>query len=263
MFKIKFFTLICLLSCMLALACSPMPSAPPPAPIPISATPSSGSQPSPFISIQYLGHSCFLITSTTGTRIITDPYTPTSRFTYGEINESADIVTVTHEHADHNNLAAVKGNPSVVRGVGTQYIKGIEFKGISAWHDDVKGAQRGADTVICFNVDGVKFCHAGDLGHRLNAEQLAEIGQVDVLFVPVGGFFTIDAATATEVCNDLKPRIVIPMHYKTPQFNVGLSPVDDFLQGKENVKRIEDSIFEFKPGELPPATQVIVLQPAR
>jgi len=268
MFKARNCIALCLLPgvlfyALLAGACSPAPSAPPPAPVPISATPSPGAEQSPFIRVQYLGHATFLITSTTGIRIITDPYTATTRFAYREINEPADIVTVTHDHPDHNNVAAVSGNPAVFRNAGAQIIKGIQFKGISTWHDNVQGAERGPNTVICFSVDDVKFCHAGDLGHRLSAEQLAEIGPVDVLFVPVGGTYTIDAAGATQLCSDLKPGIIFPMHYKTPQWDFGMAPVDDFLQGKENVQRIEGSIFEFKPGELPPAPQIIVLQPSR
>ncbi|MCX6005256.1 MAG: MBL fold metallo-hydrolase, partial [Chloroflexi bacterium] len=241
MLKVRNLLIVCLLSCLflsgiLAVACAPTPAAPPP-PTLLTATPSVSTGATHMIRIQFLGQSCFVITSTTGLKIITDPYTPTSRFTYAPVDESADIVTVSHEHGDHNNVAAVKGNPVIIKGSGSQNIKGIDFKGISTWHDSVQGAERGANTVFCFTLDGVKFCHAGDLGHRLSPEQLAEIGQVDVLFIPVGSVFTVDAAAATEVCNDLKPKVVIPMHYKTPQFSVVLSAVDDFVQGKDNVKQ--------------------------
>jgi L-ascorbate metabolism protein UlaG (beta-lactamase superfamily) len=247
---------------ILGLSCNPvppaaMPSSPPPEP-PVVSPPA----PATSLKIQFLGQSCFVITSTTGLKIITDPYTAGDR-TYSAINETADIVTVSHEHSDHNDVAAVKGNPEVIKGTGKKNSKGISIEGIATWHDNAQGTQRGPNTLFCFSVDGIKFCHAGDLGHRLSAEQIAQVGEVDILFIPVGGFFTIDARVATDVCNDLKPRIIIPMHYKTPKSNPSLAVVDDFLKGKERVEQPATSILELKPNSLPSDTRIIVLQPAR
>jgi len=202
-----------------------------------------------------------MITSDAGTRIITDPYAPNERLTYGEIKESADIVTVSHEHFDHNNVAAVKGNPEVVK--GTAKVRGIEFKGIPTYHDDADGSKRGNNTILCFEVDGVKVCHFGDLGHQLSDKQVAELDKVDILLVPVGGNYTIDARVANEVCNKIAPKVIIPMHYQNercPSFPV--SGVDEFLQGKAGVSRLDASEVEFKPGELPVTTQIIVLKSA-
>ena len=202
-----------------------------------------------------------MITSDTGTKIITDPYITSDALKYGEITESADIVTVSLEHCDHNNVAAVRGNLEIVR--GTTKAKGIEFKGIPTYHDDIGGTQRGQNTVLCFTVDGIRVCHLGDLGHPLNDQQAAEIGKVDILLIPVGGNFTIDAAAATGVCNRLAPGVVIPMHYRTdkcPTFPV--AGVDEFLQGKSEVRRLDTSEVEFKEGELPTSTQIIVLKSA-
>jgi L-ascorbate metabolism protein UlaG (beta-lactamase superfamily) len=246
---------------ILGLSCSPAPPAASPAPSPSPKTPVA-SPPAPAVKIEFLGQACFVITSATGLKMITDPYTAGDR-TYAAINETADIVTVSHEHADHNDVAAVKGNPEVIRGAGIKNVKGTSIKGIATWHDSTQGTQRGSNTIFCFSVDGIKFCHAGDLGHRLSAEQIAEIGEVHVLFIPVGGFFTIDAKVATDVCNDLKPRIIIPMHYKTPKSNPNLAAVDDFLKGKERVEQLTTSILELKPNALPGDTRIIVLQPAR
>ena len=154
--------------------------------------------------------------------------------------------------------------PRVVSGVvGGGTIGWSVGLGCSSWHDAVGGAQRGPNTVFVFSVDGVKFCHLGDLGHRLSSEQISQIGSVDILFVPVGGNYTIDAKTATEVCSDLKPKVIIPMHYKTPKANLPIASVEDFLQAKENVKRLNSSIFQFKPSDLPTASQIIVIDPAR
>ncbi len=212
------------------------------------------------MKIKYLGHASFMITSDTGTRIITDPYGTSADLSYGEIQESADIVTVSHDHFDHNNAAAVRGNPEVVR--GTAKVKGVDFKGTPTYHDEAKGQQRGKNTIFCFEVDGVRICHLGDIGHQLGGAQMAELGKVDILLVPVGGFYTIDAEVATQVCNALAPKVVIPMHFKTDKCAFPIAGVDGFLHGKEGVTRLDTSEAEFKQGKLPTATQVVVLKPA-
>ncbi len=212
------------------------------------------------MKVKWLGHSAFVITSDTGIKIITDPYTTDDRLSYGEIKESADIVTVSHDHSDHNNVSAVRGNPEIVR--GTTEIKGIKFRGIPTYHDEAKGQQRGNNTIFCFELDGVKVCHLGDLGHPLNERQAAELGEVDILLVPVGGFYTIDATAASQVCERLKPRVIIPMHYRNNKCAFPVSGVDEFLQGKKDIIRLDASEVEFKSGELPANTQIMVLKPA-
>ena len=218
------------------------------------------------MKIKWLGHSSFMITSDTGIKIITDPYEPAfvagGGPSYSEIKESADIVTVSHNHTDHNNVATVQGNPTVVRKAATAEIKGIEFNGIPCYHDEVGGNKRGDNTIFCFEVDGVRVCHLGDLGHQLSDKQVAELGRIDILLIPVGGFYTIDAKVATEVCNQLKPKVIIPMHYKTDKCGFPVAGVDEFLRGKEGVSRLDASEVEFKPGELPAGTQIIVLKSA-
>jgi len=212
------------------------------------------------MKIKWLAHAAFLITSDSGTRIITDPYETTDALMYGEIEESADIVLISHDHADHSNVAAVKGSPQVVR--GTTEAKGIKIRGVPTAHDTSGGSQRGRNTIFCFEVDGVNVCHAGDLGHILTDEQAAAIGKVDVLLIPVGGFFTIDARTADRVCEQLKPKVIIPMHYKTDKLDFPIAGVDEFLKGKDNVTQLDTSEIEIKAGQLPPSAQIIVLKPA-
>ncbi len=214
------------------------------------------------MNIKWFGQASFLITSGTGLRIITDPYTPNERIPYREIEEAADIVTVSHTHADHSNVAGVKGNPVVVK--ETKEVKGIKFTAIQAFHDARGGAERGNMTMFCFQVDGIRICHCGDLGHMLEKKQIDEIGKVDILLIPVAGNFTVDAVIATEIYQKLGAKIVIPMHYKnarTPNFPV--ATVDDFIKGKSNVTRLEVSEAEFKAGVLPAAAQIVVLIPAR
>jgi L-ascorbate metabolism protein UlaG (beta-lactamase superfamily) len=212
------------------------------------------------MKIKFLGHAAFLITSDSGTKIITDPYETGPDLTYGEITESADIVTVSHDHLDHSNTAAVRGKPQVIK--AATKAKGIKFKAIRAYHDDIGGRQRGNNTIFCFEVDGIRVCHLGDLGHLLDGRQVSEIGSVDILLIPVGGYFTIDARAATQVCNQLKPRVIIPMHYKTEKGLPELAGVDEFLRGKTNLKRLDSSEAEFKREGLPATSQIIVLKPA-
>ena len=214
------------------------------------------------MKIKWLGHACFLITSGGGLRVITDPYAVGEGISYSPIKETADVVVVSHDHGDHNNVSVVQGKPEVVQGSGTKTAKGIRFKGIATSHDASQGQQRGLNTVFCFTIDDLTLCHLGDLGHVLSPGQVTEIGAVDILFVPVGGFFTIDAIVASQVCDQLKPRLAIPMHFKTPRCAYPIAGVEDFLKGKKAVRKVVGSEVEFEREHLPTATEIVLLQPA-
>jgi L-ascorbate metabolism protein UlaG (beta-lactamase superfamily) len=212
------------------------------------------------MKLKWLAHAAFLITADDGTRIITDPYATSEGLKYGEINESADIVTVSHEHGDHNNVAAVRGNPQVVK--DTAEVKGITFKTVPTAHDDKGGTERGKNIIFCFQVDGIKVCHMGDLGHLLTDNQVVEVGKVHVLLIPVGGSFTIDAKTAGMVVEQVRARVIIPMHYKTDKISYPISGVEEFLRDKDNVTRLDTSEVEFTRAELPSSPQIMVLRPS-
>lgn len=214
------------------------------------------------MKVKWLGHASFLITSEDGTKVITDPYATGMGISYGEIKEAADVVTVSHDHADHNNAEAVGGSPQVVKGAGTHEAKGLQFEGVASYHDDAEGSQRGPNTIFCFTVDGVRLCHLGDLGHPLSEEEVAAIGDVDVLLIPVGGFFTIDAAVATAVSESLKPRVLIPMHFSTDKCAYPISGIDEFLKGKERVRKVDAPEAEFRKNDLPSPTDIVVLKHA-
>jgi len=214
------------------------------------------------MNIKWLGHSCFLITSNEGLRVITDPYAVGGGINYSPVKETADIVVVSHDHADHNNVSAVQGKPEVVKGSGTKTVKGIQFRGVATYHDSSQGKQRGPNTIFCFTVANIKLCHLGDLGHVLSPGQINEIGGVDILFIPVGGFFTIDAANASQVCDQLRPEVIIPMHFKTPNCAYPIASVDDFLRGKNNVREVGSSEAEFELDKLPSTSEIVVLKPA-
>ena len=213
------------------------------------------------MKVRWFGQAAFLLVSEGALRVVTDPYDP--EIGYGDIAEAADVATVSHEHRDHNYTAGLNGEPEVVRGAGLQKAKGVEFKGIATFHDKSQGGERGNNTVFCFSLDGVRVCHLGDLGHPLSDKQIAEIGKVDLLLLPVGGRAVIDAAEATELMMKLKPSVVVPMHFKTEKSAFRFAGVDDFLAGKKNFRRLDSSEFEVKKSALPAATEIVVLKHAR
>ncbi|TET62397.1 MAG: MBL fold metallo-hydrolase [Candidatus Stahlbacteria bacterium] len=215
------------------------------------------------MKVKFLGHAAFLITSDTGVRIITDPYKPgcfDGGIKYDQITEEADIVTISHEHDDHNETK-INGDPTFVKSADAKVIKDIKISGVNVYHDTSKGKERGTNIIFNMIIDRMNIVHLGDLGHDLSPEEIKGIGNVDVLFVPVGGYFTIDAKVAESVINVLKPKIVIPMHFKTDKCGFPIAPIDDFVQGKE-VEKIDRELEVTKEG-LPEKTTVYVLSPAK
>lgn len=215
------------------------------------------------MKIRYLGHASFLITSDKGIRIITDPYKAgcfDGGIKYAPITEEADIVTISHEHDDHN-ASDISGNPTFVRDVGTTQIKGIEINGFNVFHDESGGADRGQNVIFKMNIDEISVVHLGDLGHPLSDQDIQRIGRVDLLFTPVGGHFTIDAATAEGIVAKLMPKIVVPMHFKTKGCSFPIAPVDDYIRNKE-VKRF-DGEFEMTKETLPDKMMTYVLNPTK
>ncbi len=180
------------------------------------------------MDIKWFGHSCFQIIDSIGRSVITDP--PDDSTGYNIPPVRSDIVLVSHDHFDHNNVEAVLGSPVVIKHPGLYNAAGIEIRGVATYHDDKGGRLRGTNTVFCFTMDEISLCHLGDLGHVLNESDLEMIGAVDVLFIPVGGTFTLDARSALAVVDLLSPKIVIPMHYRTPALAFDLDPVEKFLK---------------------------------
>jgi L-ascorbate metabolism protein UlaG (beta-lactamase superfamily) len=217
------------------------------------------------MKIKWYGHAAFLITSDQGTKIIIDPYEPGAfggQLSYERIKDQADIVITSHDHADHNYTKELPGRPQLVKGSGSKAIKGISMKGIATYHDPSKGSERGSNTIFTFKIDNVQVCHLGDLGHLLSDKELGEIGPVDILLIPVGGFFTIDPKEATRVAEQIKPKILIPMHFKTEKCGFPIAPVEDFLEGKTNIKKPKVSEATFDKATLPQQMEIVVLEHA-
>ncbi len=215
------------------------------------------------MKIKYIGHSCFLVTTEGGTRIITDPYEPGSydgAVKYRPVGEDADIVLVSHGHPDHNHTASVSGNPSVVDEAGANTIDGINILGVSTYHDTSEGSERGGNIIFRFEADGLALCHLGDVGHTLDDATAHQLRPVDILMLPVGGFFAIGSDEADDLIDSLMPGLVIPMHFKTDGVDFPIAPVEDFLSGRTEVLWEGGSEVEVTASRLPEG--VLVLNPA-
>ena len=203
-----------------------------------------------------MGHSCFRIKGNQAT-IITDPYAPDLGYSLGK--DSANIVTISHQHPGHSYFEGIDGDPRRVVGPGEYEISRVMIIGMATFHDAEGGSRRGKNTVYIMDVDEISVCHLGDLGHMLTAERSEEIGEVDVLLIPVGGVSTIDATTAAEVVRQLTPKVVVPMHYKTDAMQREMEPVDRFLK-EMGVKEISSQPkLSFTKANLPLTTQVFLL----
>lgn len=208
------------------------------------------------MDINWLGHSCFRIRGRQAA-IVTDPFPPDLGYSPGK--QTANIVTVSHQHPSHSYIQGIGGEPRKVTGPGEYEISGVLIIGIPTFHDAEGGKKRGKNTAYLMEVDGVTICHLGDLGHVLTDEQVEELGDVGVLLLPVGGVSTINAAMAAEVIRQVEPKVVIPMHYKTQAINRELGSVESFLKEMGIEQISSQPKGSFTSSSLPLSTQVFLL----
>lgn len=202
------------------------------------------------MEIQFKGHSCFTLKNENGIQIITDPYS-------GAKELRAEIVTISHQTPNHNNLGAVSGNPKVLDWPGEYEIEGIAITGISA--NDEKKLQE--NIIFKFIIDRIRICHLGDFNKKLTDELLDKIGNIDILIIPVGGGNSLTAEEAKEVIEEIDPRIIIPMHYLMEDQDTELKPVQDFLRkmGKGEIEA--QNIFKITRSQLPEdKSEIIILE---
>lgn len=225
------------------------------------------------MDIYWYGQACFKLKGKNASVVI-DPFDPDFTGIKLPKDLSGDVVLSTHEHKDHSNVEVVTnpaggkqslptGKPMIFKQAGEYEVSGVVITGISSFHDRSNGSQRGVNIIFHIMFDGLNLVHLGDLGQeKLTEEQIAQIGQTDILFVPVGSIFTIDAKTASEIVSQLEPKIIIPMHYKTPGLKFELDTVDNFLKemGAENVAAIQK--LSISSEKLPSEPQVVVLSKA-
>ena len=208
------------------------------------------------MEITWLGHSCFRLRSREAV-VVTDPCSPALGYSIGKL--TADIVTISHDHPGHNYRKAVAGARVFVTAVGEYEIAGVFIAAIPTYHDAKKGSARGKNIAYTIEMDDIRLCHLGDLGHLPTPDQVEDMSGSDVLFIPVGGRSTIDAAAAAEVVGLLEPAVVIPMHYQTAHSAVRLDPLQSFLK-EMGLTQIEPlPKVSFTSSTLPHETQVVVL----
>jgi len=193
------------------------------------------------MQIIWRGQSCFEMLSSQGknnhVNIVIDPFDEATGLRVPKME--ADILLVTHDHHDHNNVKAVGGNPFLIQGPGEYEVKGAYVQGIDSFHDESQGKERGQNTIYTIEVEDLRICHLGDLGQKeLTPEQVEKIGEVDILMIPVGGVYTISAKEAVKIMSQIEPNIVIPMHYQIPKLKVKVEGLDRFLKTM-GIKKIE------------------------
>lgn len=217
------------------------------------------------MEITYLGHAAFKLKGKNGT-VVLDPFNDDIGLKFP--SASADVVTVSHQHHDHNAITKVNGTarrpkPFVVTEPGEYEMGGISVFGISTFHDDEKGAKRGPNTVFTILIDDIRVCHLGDLGHALTTEQVAQIGSVDVLLCPVGGEFTIGPKQAVNTIHQIEPSYAIPMHYQTEKHSetfAAVKTLGDFLK-EYGMSPAPQPKLSVEKSRLPEETELVVLSP--
>jgi len=214
------------------------------------------------MEVIYLGHSSFKFRGKSVT-VVTDPYDP-EYVGLKYPKTEADIVTVSHNHPDHNFISIVGGGPFVISQPGEYEIKDVSIFGFYSYHDDKQGAERGKNIIYLIEVDGFRICHLGDLGERLSSELIEEIGTADILCIPVGGKVTLGTNEAVELTAQIEPSIVLPMHFNLPGINQkifgDLNPVDEFLSKMEVEDKTVLDKLSISKDKLPEETKVVILE---
>lgn len=210
------------------------------------------------MKITWHGHSCFKIV-TKDTTIVTDPFD--KKIGLKPLRCEANIITISHDHYDHNNATVLRGAPLIIDGPGEYELRGIVITGINSFHDSKQGQERGGNTIFVIELEDIRICHLGDLGQtELTSNQVEKIGEVDILLIPVGGIYTIDSDRAIAVINQIEPRIVIPMHYKIPKLSIKLQGSDNFLKEIGIKHEVVDQLVIKKKDLLKEERRVIVMK---
>lgn len=209
------------------------------------------------MKLEWIGHACFKMTAQDGTVVITDPYDESVGIDMIPLN--ADLITMSHAHHDHCETAVIKGNPLVARGLETVCVGGVTAKAAGSYHDDAKGTLRGENVIRIFEGDGLRIVHMGDQGCMPDADVLEAIRNADVMLIPVGGTYTVDAQGAKAIIEAAKPACVVPMHVKTKRCPYPIAPVYEFLKamGAQDAQAVGS--IELEKGHVPQG--VLLMQP--
>jgi L-ascorbate metabolism protein UlaG (beta-lactamase superfamily) len=217
------------------------------------------------MNINWRGQSCFQITSSQNKNnqvsIVIDPYDDSIGLKAPKLQ--ADVLLISHDHRDHNNIKAVSGDPLIINGPGEYDVKEAVINGIPGFHDNSQGSEKGTITIYTIETEEIKLCHLSDLGQKeLTSEQLDKIGDIDILMIPIGGTYTINSAEAIKIMAQIEPKIIIPMHYKIPKLNIKLDGVDNFLKdlGIKNLETLPKLSIKKKDISTEEA-KIIILEP--
>lgn len=212
------------------------------------------------MKIEYLGHSCFKLTESTGTSIVCDPYNELVGYTPHKL--ICDAVTISHHHFDHDAIGYISGSPTIIDKVGCCALHGVEIKAIKSFHDSDKGAKRGSNLIFKFRMDGIDVCHLGDLGEHCSSKLINELLPVNVLMIPVGGTYTLDCEMAKEYVDRIMPDLVIPMHYRDNGCKIDIDKVDDFVNlfVGEHIEECVDSEISLQRSDLKGNTKILILK---
>lgn len=210
------------------------------------------------MKLQWCGQACFLLTSSEGTRILTDPFN--KHLGYPVPRYLVDGITVSHNHYDHNYIKAIPNYQEIpiLREPGNYQVGDISIEGIAVFHDQCSGKERGDNHIFVFQLEGMRIAHLGDLGHTFSPEQLARLGLIDILLIPLGGTYTIGYQEAEIILVQVQPKITIPMHYKTPTLRYQLDSLESFLAGKSKVEILKNSELELTAGIIQDLRKIIV-----
>lgn len=193
------------------------------------------------MQIEWLGHSSFLIKSSIGKRILTDPFN--ANIGYTPFDSSVDIITVSHTHFDHCMITEKLESAKILNYLGTTIFPYCTIKGILSYHDKNQGKLRGGNIIFIYDLEGFRICHLGDLGHILSMETIKNLGTIDILFIPIGGHYTIGGIEAAKIAKSINPSYIIPMHYKTNKLSFTLDGPERFITAMNNVQIIPSNIF--------------------
>ena len=209
------------------------------------------------LKIRWHGHACFEITD--DQTIITDPHDGKSIGIPTPV-VTADIALVSHDHYDHNSIKTVeKETTKVITETRKRTVDSITIKGYFSYHDEDEGKKRGENNIYRFTINDIAFCHLGDLGHQLDAALAKKLEDIDILFIPIGGTYTLDASEAWKVIDQIQPLIIIPMHYKIEGLSLPIAGVEPFLQQSKNYKILKvGNEIDIEKEELPTESEIWV-----
>lgn len=206
--------------------------------------------------LTWFGHAMFAIDTSIG-RIVTDPFD--EEVGYKLPKPWADVLTLSHHHHDHGFVEGVTGNPRIFDKPGVFDVEDIRIEGISSFHDSRQGGLRGSNVMFRYDFGRLRFAHVGDLGHPLGERQLERLTELDVLLVPVGGTYTIDGQQAADLVQLLKPKVAVPMHYKTPNTSINIATAEGFTERFQNIRYQERSVV-LTPANLPAEPEIWVMK---